>query len=413
MDDTLDTTPPAPEGPGPVGIVLRLVFGFVVPAAVLAVGAYFAKDLLESKPRAKRKPPERAARLVEAEALTFGPHRTEIAAMGTVRPARAVTVHARVGGEVTHLAKHLVPGGHLDTGDPLVRLDATDYEILEAQRATDVAGVETDLELEKGRQAVALREYEILGESVSEEEKALVLRKPQLAAVQARLAAAKAALRRARLDLERTEVKAPFPALVRERHVDVGSQVTPSTPLAEIVGTEEFWIEVSVPVDRLRWIRIPDGPVTTGSTVTIHDDAAWGPDASREGTVMRLLGDLEPQGRMARLLVSVPDPLARRKANAGKPRLLLGAYVRAVVAGLEIPSVARVPRSRIRNGGSVWVLTPENRLAIHPVKIVFGDAEAVYVENGLGSGDRIIVTDLASPVPGMLLRTAGSQRTAP
>jgi RND family efflux transporter MFP subunit len=410
MDDTLETTPSAPAGRGPVKILLPGVFGFVVPAAIIAIAAYYAVGLLDSRPEAKRKPPARAARLVEVEAIRFGPHRTEIAAMGTVLPARAVTVHARVAGEVTDLGENLVPGGHLGAGDLIVKLDSTDYEILEAQRATEVARVESDLELEKGQQAVARREFEILGESVSDEEKALLLREPQLAIVQARLAAAKSALRRAALDRTRTRVKTPFPALVRERHVDVGSQVSMSTPIAEIVGTDEYWIEVSIPVDRLRWIHIPDAPGETGSTVTIHDESAWGPTASREGTVMRLLGDLEPQGRMARLLVSVRDPLARMKGNEKLGRLLLGAYVRVVVKGRELPSVARIPRDRIRGGDRVWVLTAESRLEIRPVEIVFGTAEAVYVPNGLRTGDRIVVTDLASPVQGMLLRVAAPEK---
>ena len=64
---------------------------------------------------------------------------------------------------------------------------------------------------------------------------------------------------------------------------------------------------------------------------------------------MCLLGDLEPQGRMARLLVSVRDPRSREKGNEELPKLLLGAYVRVIVEGRELSELASESKCRRRS----------------------------------------------------------------
>jgi len=107
---------------------------------------------------------------------------------------------------------------------------------------------------------------------------------------------------------------------------------------------------------------------------------------------------------MAKVLVRVEDPLALAPANAGKPRLIIGSYVSAEIAGAEIPSVAVLDRRLIREGKAVWLMGPGDKLEIRPVEIVFGNAREVYVTGGLKAGERVVTTDLATPVPGLFLR---------
>jgi len=75
----------------------------------------------------------------------------------------------------------------------------------------------------------------------------LVAKEPQLEAARAKLAGEKADLRKAKLDLERTRIQAPFNAIVRKKFVDIGSQVSGQEQLAELVGTDSYWIQASIP----------------------------------------------------------------------------------------------------------------------------------------------------------------------
>ena len=115
------------------------------------------------------------------------------------------------------------------------------------------------------------------------------------------MAAARADLRRARLDLQRTRVNAPFDALVLERQANVGSQVGPGDVVGRLVGVDRFWVELSLPVNRLRWLRFPDAGDSqdTGSTVTIRNRAAWAPEVTRTGRLAQLVGELTQQTRLA------------------------------------------------------------------------------------------------------------------
>ena len=93
------------------------------------------------------------------------------------------------------------------------------------------------------------------------------------------------------------------------------SAFSTGTPLAKLVGTDTFWVNVSLPVDKLRWISIPVINSDQGSAVKITYETGWGKDVYRVGTVKRLQAELEPEGRMAKLIVEVDDPLSLKTRN--------------------------------------------------------------------------------------------------
>jgi RND family efflux transporter MFP subunit len=256
-----------------------------------------------------------------------------------------------------------------------------------------------------GQQAVAEREYALLGEDISESNRDLVLRKPQLAQARATQEAAAAALDLSRLNLERTTVKAPFNCSIRVRNVNVGMQVTANTPLATVTGSDEYWVELTVPVDQLRWLRIPNNDHQHGSIVSVTSESSRNGRIARQGQVLRLLPDLEPNGRLARILVSVMDPLALDPENSGKPPLILGDYVRAEIEGVGVADAIALDRRLFRDGDQVWVMNAEQQLEIRPVTVAFRGPETLLVTAGLETGEQIILTDLPAAVEGMALRT--------
>ncbi|MDW7643785.1 MAG: efflux RND transporter periplasmic adaptor subunit [Desulfuromonadales bacterium] len=400
-------TPPTPDrdiSPDRHGRRGFLLLRYLLPLLILVGAVLIAFWLMKTGPKAKPKPKERQATLVEVQPVHVGPQRTIIHAMGTVKPAREVAIMPQVSGEVIAINPHFMPGGMLAEGEEFLRIDPTDYRIAVAQLESEVARVEAEIQLEQGRQMVARREYELLGEDVSDAEKALMLRQPQLDTLKASLDAARARVQKARIDLERTTITTPFNAVVQARHVNLGTRVTQATALVELVGTDAYWVELSVPVSQLRWIKLPDRTGGKGSSVRIYDEAAWGGDLFREGHVLRLAASVEPEGRMARLLVEVADPLARRQANAGRPRMLIDSYVRVEIVGSAVESAAKIPRRLVRDGDTVWIMNEQDRLEIRPIEILFRGPDDVLVPQGLREDERLVVTDLSAAVEGMRLR---------
>ena len=380
---------------------------FLVPLVVIVAGVLAARRMIETAPKAKRVPPPKQARLVEVQAVAAADHRIQVEGMGTVVAAKEVDVAPRITGMIASVAPELVPGGRFRAGAVLAEIDGEDYRIILRQREAAVIQARSRLDQEAGLQAVARREFELLGQQAAPEDRALMLREPQLAAARADLAAAEAALEQARLNLERTKVTAPFNAFVRQRMAQEGAQVGPSTPLARLTGTDEYWVEVLVPAASLAWIDFPAGGAA-GDPVTITQPKTWPAGASRTGRVLRLLGDLDPAGRMARVLVSVADPEALEPANIGQPRLLLGDYVQASIQGREQSGLIALDRRYVREGGRVWVMGGDDRLEIREIDLLHTGRDTVLVRSGLKDGDRVVTTDLSTAVAGMPLRLAGA-----
>ncbi len=398
--------PPADHAPGPGNAPQpprgRRTLGLTL--LVVGVGALVGGYFLKTAPRADRKPPERQAPLVDVARVERADVRVHIHAMGPVMAAQEVELKPQVAGELVEVSPELIPGGLFRTGEALMGIEPLDYELAVRQRESEVAAAERDLKLEMGQQLVAKREYELLGEVIADEDRELVLRRPQLDAARQRVAAVQAALEDARLDLARTTIVAPFNSFVRDKHVDRGETVSTTTPLATLVGTDAYWIEVSLPVDDLRWLQIPRRGGEPGSVVRVYNETAWGPEQYRNARVTRLAGDLEPEGRMARLILTIDDPLSLEDANEDDPILLIGSYVRVEIDGNRLRSVVPLGRGLLHDDARVWVMDDEDKLRIREVEIAYRGRNEVLISTGIEAGERVIVTDLSAPVNGMPLR---------
>lgn len=368
-----------------------------VSIGLIAVAVLVAIVLVKTKPVAEKKQPPKRAELVDVQPLKRTDETVVLRLTGTATPAKKVRLRARVSGEVVGMAPGFIDGGLLTEGEAMLTIDPVDYELALAQSESALEKARFDYKIELGRQDVAKREWELLKPEgdVSELEKELALRTPHLKASQAALQAAEANLKKAKLDLERTQISAPFNAVVLSRNANLGSQAAQQDVLAELAGTDAYWITVSVPVDRIEWITIP------GSTARIYS----GDRNVREGKVIKLLGDLEEKGRMARLLIEVRDPLARLPENRGKKPLLLGEYVRADIDGKVLDQVFSIPRYALRENSQIWLATVTNTLATRTVEVLWRDADRVLIKDGLSADDKLIVSDITAPVPGMDIST--------
>lgn len=357
--------------------------------------------IFSTEPKARRTTATRETpMLVDVTRVERGSFRPTIEAMGTVRPERDVILSPRVGGQIVERAKGFAPGGFVEKGETLLKIDPADYETALAQRRSDLHRAVGDLELEFGRQEVARQDYELLGEEIAPQDQSLVLREPQLNTAQANVEAAEAAVRRGELDLERTNIKAPFDAHILSREVDVGSQVAPGDRLGRLVGVDRYWVTATVPLSQLRWI-VPPESGNAGADVRIRDRSAWPEGEFRMGNVDGIVGALEEQTRLARVLVTVPDPLARETPD--KSALIIGAFVEAQIEAEEIADVIRLDRDYLRGNDTVWIME-HGELRIRDVEIVFRDVDYAYIESGLNEGDRVVTTNLATVVEGARLR---------
>jgi RND family efflux transporter MFP subunit len=380
----------------------RNIMRLVICLLLIGAGIIGARFLIATKPKVNRRPPERMAPLVRTAVLQPENYTFSIPAMGTVIPSRETGLEVPVSGEVIYVHSEFTEGGMFAQGTKILQVDPKDYELAVQQKRRALADAEYSLKLEQGHQDVARQEWSLLygDKVVNKGESDLALRKPHLEKVQAEIAAAKAELEQAEINLNRTTLTAPFNALVLKSYVELGSQVSSQKRLADLVGTDTYWVQVSLPVDRLRWVQVPNGDQGAGSEVDIFYRA----DNVKTGRVARLLPDLSKEGRMARLLIEVADPLDLQAKDEKQPMLLIGEFVRVSIEGEELHNVYRVPRSALRNDREVWIVDEESKLAIRPVKTIWRDQDTVVVQDGFKPGEALVISDIPAPVAGMDLR---------
>lgn len=379
---------------------LSILLNSVLCLVILAGAAAGVWLIYSTEPTAKQVDTKRmSAALVETITVERNTYSPQLVVLGTVQPVQDIVLSPRVRGQVVELSRSFVPGGMVRQGDMLLQIDPADFENAVSVRQSELEQVEADWEIEVGRRKLAEQELELLGDSISGINRALVLREPQSASLKSQLSAAKAAVERAKLDLERTKLVAPFDAQVLTRSVNVGSQVGPGDDLGQLVGIDECWVIAAVPVRNLRWIQFPNEE-QEGSLVTLHNDDAWGPDVSRQGRVARMIGALDEQTRLARVLITVDDPLGQK---SDVPPLILDTLVEARIEGIALDDVVRLEREHIHDGDTVWVMT-DNQLEIRQANIAFRDPEYAYIRNGLESGDEVVTTTLATVAEGVRLR---------
>jgi RND family efflux transporter MFP subunit len=394
--DVLPEKQPNPaKSPRPI---IRIVLSLVI----LGVGIGAASYIKNSAPRTRKRPPVKLSPTVLIQTVKPSGYQIIVTAMGTVIPDREVVLKSRVSGEIVKIHPEFTEGGFLKKDTEIIQIDPQDYELALARKRSAVTDAEYALKLELGHQQVAKREWELLnqGKPAQDMEKELALRQPHLSKVRADLSAAEAELKAAMLDLERTHITVPFNAMVRSKSVDRGSQVTSQEPLAELVGTDAYRIQVSLPVDRLEWIDVPVQAGDSGSKARI----IYGQDHECSGKVIRLMGDLATEGRMARILVEVADPLGLKASNKDRTPLLIGEYVRVKILGRKLNNVFQIPRTALKDNSSIWIVSDNQTLEIRKVRPVWRDADVVLLQDGLTPGEQLIVSDLPAPVEGMAVR---------
>ena len=384
--------------------LLRKVVGGLIPLAIVIVSVLIAGRMVSAREAVQRRPAQVTTPLVETLQLSPQAYRLRVPGYGTVQAVRQVSIRPQVSGMVIEQNPELVPGGLLDEGERLLRIDARDYQAALANARADLARAEFQLKLEEGQQVVAQREWSLLhGEDeAGESNRDLALRIPHLAEKKAALEGARAREEKALADLERTELASPFRAQVLSEAVEVGQLVTPQATVAQLVAVDRFRVQVTLPVGRISRIKIPRQPGDEGARATVHTDSGNG-DLAREGVVVRLLPDLDLHGRLARVHVEVDDPLGLGGGTPALP-LLIGSYVRVDIEGEEIEDAYLIPRKALREGSRIWLVDEDSRLAWRDVDIVGRGEDFVVVRDGLEPGMQLITSALPLAVPGMEVR---------
>jgi RND family efflux transporter MFP subunit len=385
---------------------LKIITKLAIAILIIVVTGIAIKVAILTKPVAKKHAIKKMVPVVEVSRINPQNYDALVNAMGTIKPAKTIILKSRVKGQIISLHPHFTPGTNLKKGEFIAQIDQTDYEIDVTSREANLIKAKTELQLEHGRQNIAKHDWKLLKntEGFQNADNSLALRKPQLKYHMATVKAAEISLNRAKLDLERTTISAPFAATIVTTDVNEGDQASTQTPLATLLATDIYWAELSVSVKKLKWLEIPGVNAEKGSEVEIQSQDGL----KSKGHIIKLLPDLHANGRMARVLVEIKNP-TKVTPNHHRP-LLIGEFVQARILGKDLGEVIRIPRLAFKNNREIWLFTPEKTLKIEPINALWEDPNFIYTDSKLDLKDQLITNGLSLPIEGMALQKLNTSK---
>lgn len=370
-----------------------------IPIVILIAGVllFMGFSSLKEPPAEKEKVDNTP--IVAVEAISVEPLTLHVDSYGVIQPKYETELVAQVSGQIVELSETFVRGGFIKQGQLLARIDPSDYEAALIDAQATMASARAALETERAQGKVAEREWKRITDTSPTE---LSLRKPQLAQELARVKAAQATVLRAERNLERTEIRAPYDAMIESRNIGLGSFVGTGSMVGKLLGTAVAEVRLPVADNQLQYL------VDQGKDADVNLVGTFaGQETTWSAHVARSEGVIDSKSRMSYLVAEIDDPYALLASNNETP-IRFGSYVKAKVLGLEIAQATAVPRHLVENG-RVAILDEESKLHFTEIDIVRQDGRNVIVSSGLADGDRLIISALDYPIDGMKLALIGDK----
>lgn len=365
----------------------------LLPIVFILVAVVAAVALVQARPVATKEERQVPAPMVRTMTVSQQDVALEITAQGTVRSRAETVLAAEVAGRIASVSPRFAAGNTLRRGELVAQLDGRDFQVALAQAEAALAQAQVRLSREEAEAEIAREEWERLGKG---QPSALVAREPQLMEARAAVAAARASIAQAKLNLERTSIRAPYDGVLLTKHADLGQFVGPGTPIARIAAADVAEVELPVSAEDLTRIDVASSPRVTLQA----SGGVW------TGRVVRTGPQIDPQTRMLPLIAAVQSPFA------GPTPLKIGEFVQASISGRTLSGVVRIPRAALRQGRTVLVVE-DGTLRVREVEVVRLTAGDAFIQSGLKTDDRVILSNLDAPVDGMPVRVADAQPAEP
>jgi RND family efflux transporter MFP subunit len=373
----------------------------LIPFAIFGGASLIAAIIKLNPPETPQRPAFSGPMMtVEARVVAESDYPIMLESYGTVQPRTRSMLVAQVGGQIVSVNPNVRDGGFFEKGDVLANIDARDYEADVRIAGALLTDARQTLAEAEARTNQAREDWDRLGNTGEAPD--LVLRIPQLEAAKARIISAESTLRKTELDLERTQIIAPFAGRILRKLVDIGQVVSPNTQLAEIYATDVVEIRLPIRNRDLAFIDLPEsyrfGNVSraTGGQVRIHSDL--GGEETWDATLIRTEGAIDETARQLHVIAQIEDPFGHD--NEDHTPIKIGQYVTARLEGKTVPRALVIPNNTIYQGSYVYIVEDEI-LRRRNIEIEWqNDAEAL-IGSGLAPGDLLVVTPLGQVSSGI------------
>lgn len=363
-------------------IQLALVVAFIV-------GSFLASAALETE-RKVTKERDTADRIlfVETQEIAPGPYQISFNTTGLVEARAQINIVPEVSGRIIAVNEEFFEGGKFEADEVLFEIEPLDFKLELERLQAAVAQARTAYNIAEAETEAATREWKML--SGDKPVPRLVARRPQKDEAWANLKAAKANLKNAELDLERTKFSLPHAGRVISSELEIGQYVAAGQSYGEVFNVDTLEVRATLEDQQLEWLFAVENPKIEITT------KQHGVTQTYAGFLKRGVSSVDPQTRFAPISFGVVDEEAA---------LLPGMFVEITAQGPELNNVLVAPASSLQKEGIIWTLDNDNALhAFEPV-VVYADNQIVAVRN-VNEQRNIVTSRVSGATDGMKARTA-------
>jgi multidrug efflux system membrane fusion protein len=366
----------------------------VLALAVVAVGSALALMFLsrsEGTPQREKQEPLVAVRVAPAVQKTVP---VQLQAVGTVEAYATVSVKSRIDGELMKV--HFREGQDVKKGDPLFTIDPRPYEVAlrEAQ-----ARLERDVALADKAERDARRYSELVAKNYVSSDKYEQFR-ANFEALRASVAADRASVDRARLQLEYCYIKAPMAGRTGRLLVDEGSQIKANDDKISMVDIAQILpihVAFAVPQQHLSEIKTRMAQGALKVEAFVPEDQ----QKPEDGTLSFLDNKVNSQTGTVMLKGTF--------ANTDR-RLWPGQFVTTVLTMTSRAGAVVIPSQAVQvgqDGQFVYIVKPDMTVEMRPIALGMRLGEEVVIEKGVSTDEKVVTEGQLRLVPGAKVRIAG------
>lgn len=367
-----------------------LILGFISAAG------FFIWLLNITKPVAVEKKIETQKPLVEITPVKFEDITIQVPSKGLIQAKKRTQLSSELSGKVKSISDQFIVGGTFKEGETILEIESSDYTAALAQAEANLVEAEVTLTTELARAEQANRDWKRLG---SGKPSALTLREPQIRNARSRVAASKAAVEKARNDLAKTVIRAPFNATVASKSTEIGNYLAPGSPLGEFFQTSPLEIRLPLALDEVRFLNSStDGEIFGDviiATALGNQIVEW------KARIDRTEGQIDQQSRSIHLISDITS-----SQNQETPvKLQPGLFLTASIIGKTFPDIAKVPAAAFLDLTRVILVNSKNKLEFREVTVLRREGDYVYVSEGVNEGEKLCLTELSTMIEGTEVET--------
>ena len=408
---------------------MRRVLLVLVPIVLLAAGAVGASYLIRTKPRVEPAPPTERVWTVNSVPVRLSDVQPDIRLFGKIFAARQVQVRALVPGQVVELHPNLVEGGLVRRGEVILAIDEFEYRSAlkesearlaearariverEAKRNAETQALKRDREILavlardlkraselRKRGNISIQSLDQKRLELSRQQRAIVLRRNGIDAEAARLEQEKAtierldvAVQRARYDLQRTRLRAPFDGVFRNVTAQAGKRLGIADSVGNLIDTGR--LEARFHISDAQYGRLTS---TDRGVIGRPARAIWRVGQRKlvlKAVIARVGAQIDAASGGVELFARIDD---REAVLSLRP----GAFVEVHIPDRVYPDVARVPETVLHPGNVVYGVE-NGRLVARRAEIVGRVGNDVLLRGELTEGEPLVTTQSVTIAPGL------------